>query len=172
MAQDRPQNGEGNEKSQTAHVGLDITRRPPFVVLGVGDLMDCNRVLQGRQGYSNEPVAPGDRLLQVDHVPISNKTTIQMVHDLLNGQLGSCVELRFFREEEAQVFTITAVRHGSHQYDCAPPSTDAESADSQEKLVERESEQSCHADSELEEVNEDAQSDSWHVLPECIRTCK
>ena len=119
MSQDPPlaanANVCANATSQSARIGLDITTHPPFIVLGVGELMDRNHILQGGQGYCNELVMPGDRLLQIDQHPISNKTTMQMMHDLLRGQLGSLVDLRFYRSEESRVFTVTVMRHVLHE---------------------------------------------------------
>jgi hypothetical protein len=49
---------------------MQVTKRPPFVVLEVDDLMDQHYVLQGQAGYSNEFVARGDKLLRVDGLDV------------------------------------------------------------------------------------------------------
>ena len=51
---------------------MQVTKRPPFVVLEVDDLMDQYYVLQGQAGYSNEFVARGDKLLRVDGVDVQS----------------------------------------------------------------------------------------------------
>lgn len=47
------------------YVGLEVTSAPPHAVVMALDLLDSNFVTQGSGGYSNEPVLPGDRILEV-----------------------------------------------------------------------------------------------------------
>jgi serine/threonine protein kinase len=51
-------------------VGLIVTSQVPHRVLQVADMCDLNGVMQGRAGYANASVLPGDRLLAVDGVPV------------------------------------------------------------------------------------------------------
>lgn len=50
---------------QGGHIGLEVTMEPPHAVVAVQDLVDHNFIKQGVAGYSNEPVLPGDRILEV-----------------------------------------------------------------------------------------------------------
>lgn len=102
--------------AQDAYVGLDISSRPPFVVQGVSDMMDTNHVMQGRAGYNNEIVRPGDRLMQIDRHAVTSTTTIQTVHQLLSGQLHTPVELHFMRNDGPgqKLFSVRVLRHLSH----------------------------------------------------------
>lgn len=47
------------------YVGLEVTSAPPHAVMMALDVLDANFIAQGSPGYSNEPVLPGDRLLEV-----------------------------------------------------------------------------------------------------------
>ena len=47
------------------HVGLEVTMEPPHAVVSVLDLVDPNFTKQGVEGYTNETVMPGDRILEV-----------------------------------------------------------------------------------------------------------
>jgi hypothetical protein len=46
-------------------VGLEVTSEPPHAVVMALDVLDANFVTQGSPGYSNEPILPGDRILEV-----------------------------------------------------------------------------------------------------------
>jgi hypothetical protein len=102
-----------------AHVGLDISPRAPFVVQGVSDMMDENRVMQGRAGYINEIVRPGDRLLQIGSHSMNSTTTLDTVRQLLAGQLYTPVELHFVRDAREgpgqKLFSVRVLRHLSHE---------------------------------------------------------
>ena len=43
-----------------------VTKRSPFVVLKVDDLMDKNGVMQGEPSYTNPAVLTSDRLLMLE----------------------------------------------------------------------------------------------------------
>ena len=105
-----------NAQALDAYVGLDISSRPPYVVQGVSDMMDTNHVMQGRAGYINEIVRPGDRLLQIDRHAVTSATTIQTIHQLLAGQLHTPVELHFVRHDGPgqKLFSVRVLRHLSH----------------------------------------------------------
>ena len=47
------------------YVGLEVTSEPPHAVVMALDVLDANFVTQGSPGYSNEPILPGDRILEV-----------------------------------------------------------------------------------------------------------
>ena len=56
-------------------MGIEVTKKPPYSVLAINDLMDCNAVKQGESGYLNEKIVPGDRIIEVngqpaEHVPV------------------------------------------------------------------------------------------------------
>ena len=51
--------------SEGVHVGLQVTMEPPHAVVSVLDLVDPNFTKQGVEGYTNETVMPGDRILEV-----------------------------------------------------------------------------------------------------------
>lgn len=57
----------GNLESpnEGVHVGLEVTMEPPHAVVSVLDLVDPNFTKQGVEGYTNETVMPGDRILEV-----------------------------------------------------------------------------------------------------------
>jgi hypothetical protein len=46
-------------------VGLEVTSAPPHAVVMALDVLDANFVTQGSPAYSNEPILPGDRILEV-----------------------------------------------------------------------------------------------------------
>jgi hypothetical protein len=57
----------GNLESpnEGVHVGLEVTMEPPHAVVSVLDLVDPNFTKQGVEGYTNQTVMPGDRILEV-----------------------------------------------------------------------------------------------------------
>ena len=97
------------------YVGMEVTKRPPFVVLAVDDLMDAGGVLQGQPGYANEDVRPGDKLLRVDGTSVE-ATTVKQLHDLLGGSMHSLVDLAFSRTG-GEEYNIRVQRHGLHEHD-------------------------------------------------------
>jgi len=90
-----------------------VTKRSPFVVLKVDDLMDKNGVMQGEPSYTNAAVLPTDRLLLVGGVCVENTTVVQL-HDLLGGPIDSIVELVFCRAQTGEQYSIQARRHAPH----------------------------------------------------------
>jgi hypothetical protein len=103
------------------YVGMEVTKRPPFIVLAVDDLMDEDYVLQGQPGYANEIVKPGDKLLSVDGAGVES-TTVKHLHQLLGGSMHSLVELVFSRTKSGEEYAIKVRRHGLHQHDRQPGS--------------------------------------------------
>lgn len=102
------------------YVGMEVTKRPPFIVLAVDDLMDEDYLLQGQPGYANEVVKPGDKLLRVDDTGVES-TTVKHLHELLGGSMHSIVELVFSRTQSGEEYSIKVRRHGLHQHDRQPP---------------------------------------------------
>jgi hypothetical protein len=92
-----------------------VTKRSPFVVLKVDDLMDKNGVMQGEPSYTNAAVLPTDRLLLVGGVCVENTTVVQL-HDLLGGPIDSIVELVFCRAQTGEQYSIQARRHAPHAH--------------------------------------------------------
>jgi len=90
-----------------------VTKRSPFVVLKVDDLMDKNGVMQGEPSYTNPAVLTSDRLLLVGGVSLE-KTTVVQLHDLLGGPIDSIVELVFCRAQTGENYSIEARRHAPH----------------------------------------------------------
>ena len=90
-----------------------VTKRSPFVVLKVDDLMDKNGVMQGEPSYTNAAVLANDRLLLVGGVCVE-KTTVVQLHDLLGGPIDSIVELVFCRAQTGEQYSIQARRHAPH----------------------------------------------------------
>ena len=89
-----------------------MTKRPPFIVLQVDDLVDQNGVLQGQMGYSNPLVMPNDTLIRVDGMSVES-TTVQNLHHLLGGRTDSLVQLCFSRST-GEEYTVKAKRHTAH----------------------------------------------------------
>ena len=160
--------------AEAAHVGLEITKSSPFIVLGVPDLMDGQGVLQGCSGYANECVQPGDRLLAVGSHSISSSTAIKMVHEMLSGELGEPVDLKFSREGEAPlVFTITVLRHGSHtphppaalpRWDQKQHAGDCNDDDQMAAMIEPEQDERAEGEEET--------ADAWGILQQCSERCE
>ena len=106
---------------------MEVTKRPPFIVLSVEDLMDTDYILQGQLGYGNELVKPGDKLLRVESVAV-HATTVKHLHELLGGTMHSLVVLAFARAQNGAEFHIKVRRHGLHEHERAPQaSVDAHS---------------------------------------------
>jgi len=97
------------------YVGMEVTKRPPFVVLAIDDLMDENGVLQGQPAYANESVRTGDKLLRVDGTNVE-ATTVKHLHDLLSGSMHSLVDLAFLRASGGQ-YHVRVKRHGLHEHE-------------------------------------------------------
>ena len=160
--------------AEAAHVGLEITKSSPFIVLGVPDLMDSQGVLQGSPSYANECVQPGDRLLQVGSHSISSSTAIKMVHEMLSGELGEPVDLKFSREGEAPlVFTITVLRHGSHtphppaalpRCDQKQHAGDCNDDDQMAAMIEPQQDERA--------AGEEETGDAWGILQQCSERCE
>lgn len=142
-------NSPGERKSPGASrgfVGMEVTKRPPFIVLSVEDLMDTDYILQGQLGYGNELVKPGDKLLRVESVAV-HATTVKHLHELLGGTMHSLVVLAFARAHNGAEYVIKVRRHGLHEHDRAPQAsvdahsgkedTSAASADAVSQLQER-----------------------------------
>ena len=104
------------KKPPPAYVGIQVTTDQPFRVLAVNDLLDQNFILQGKRGYANEEVLPGDILLEVDNVRVEY-FTMEGLHDILGGLPHSSVKLGFARAKSGRKFFITVRRHNFHEYD-------------------------------------------------------
>jgi hypothetical protein len=100
-------------------VGLEVTKRPPFIVLAVDDLIDEDYIQQGQPGYANELVMPGDKLLQVDGVGVES-TDVRKLHEMLGGSMHSLVELAFARGQGGEQYSVKVRRHGLHEHDRKP----------------------------------------------------
>lgn len=90
-----------------------MTKRSPFVVLQVDDMMDKDGVVQGEPGYDNVVVLPNDHLLRVDGNSVEH-ATLHHLHELLGGSVGSTVQLGFSRAQTGEEYTITVTRHAPH----------------------------------------------------------
>jgi hypothetical protein len=95
------------------HAHGQVTKLAPFVVLRVSDLMDAAGVLQGQPGYANQTVLPRDMLLRVDSESVEH-TSVTHLHQLLSGELHSCVELCFRRASTGEEFSVKVTRHAAH----------------------------------------------------------
>jgi len=109
--------------ARQGYVGMEVTKRPPFVVLAVDDLLDQEYVLQGQPGYANEPVRAGDMLLRVEGVAVSAGVDVQRLHELLAGSMHSMVELTFARSKGGEEYSIKVRRHGMHEHERRPAAT-------------------------------------------------
>jgi len=101
--------------TRKGYVGMEVTKRPPFVVLAIDDLMDESGVLQGHPGYTNEDVRPGDKLLRVDGTSVE-ATTVKHLHELLGGSLHTLVDLAFLRAG-GEEYHVRVQRHGLHEHE-------------------------------------------------------
>jgi C-terminal processing protease CtpA/Prc len=53
----------------------------------VDDLVDTNMMRQGERGYSNEIIAPGDLILQIDGRD-AQMVSVDDLHKMLNGKIS------------------------------------------------------------------------------------
>jgi hypothetical protein len=105
--------------ARKGYVGMQVTKRSPFIVLEVSNLMDEHYTPQGHAGYSNEIVKPGDKLLRVDGRGIES-ATLKQLHALLDGEMHSLSELSFLRGQGGEEYTIQVRRHGRNENECKP----------------------------------------------------
>ena len=109
------------------YVGMVCTKRPPFVVLAVDDLLDQDYVVQGQPGYANELVNPGDTLLRVEGADVSTGVNVKRLHELLAGHMHSLVELTFMRAQGGAPYSIKVRRHGMHEHERKPSAAPSKS---------------------------------------------
>jgi hypothetical protein len=120
--------GENNSRIRTVqqqepgYVGLQLTKNAPFLVSGVRNIMDCNYVRQGVQGYSNEEVLSGDTIIAVDGRVCTN-SNLATLHMLLKGFAHTQVELTLSRKDTGAVYTIQVMRHPADATDLQTSST-------------------------------------------------
>ena len=86
-------------------------------VEGISDLADKNGAAQGAPTYLNEAVGVGDVLVSIDGEETSGKS-LQDVHHLLAGHLGSIVALRFRRGTGLE-YDVEVMRHEFHRFDAS-----------------------------------------------------
>lgn len=103
-------------------VGMEVNKEgPPFHVQSVEDLMDRNYILQGQQGYNNEIVKAGDKLICVDGKSVEH-VNISGLHAVLGGEIHSLVELMFERASTLEHYSISVRRHGMREHERKPVS--------------------------------------------------
>ena len=113
---------------------MEVTKRSPFIVLEVEDLMDENYFVQGSLGYSNELVKPGDKLLRVDDTGVES-ATVKQLHELLSGDMHSMAELSLLRGQGGEEYSIQVRRHGRHEHERKPATSNVSSTPSPRGLA-------------------------------------
>jgi len=72
------------------HVGLEVTKRPPFQVVAVDGLTDTEGRVQGQPGYANKHVEPGDVLLRIGGETLRD---VEQLQRIMPGPPQSILEL-------------------------------------------------------------------------------
>ena len=113
-------------------------------------------------------------MLAVGSHSISSSTAIKMVHEMLSGELGEPVDLKFSREGEAPlVFTITVLRHGSHtphppaalpRCDQKQHAGDCNDDDQMAAMIEPQQDERA--------AGEEETGDAWGILQQCSERCE
>ncbi|EKX45228.1 hypothetical protein GUITHDRAFT_108868 [Guillardia theta CCMP2712] len=98
-----------SEKLRRPVLGLYISSEKPYVVEEINVLMDHLGKRNTEEGYANQEVKLGDRLLSINQLDVQD-LPIQRVKRLLAGQPYTTVSLTFQREDQTP-FEVTLLRH-------------------------------------------------------------
>jgi len=102
------------QHANNGYVGLEVTKKPPYLVLKVNDMIDKHGLFQHEPGYANsDNVVPNDQLIRVDGTSVES-INVHNLNQLMRGSINSLAELCFVRAQTGEEFSITIKRHAPH----------------------------------------------------------